>query len=155
MKADLGMATFFESTPVKTGRKQISIIVTISVSNNEISNYRSEVKITFILVTWENVEYNIGNHFNESLFTVPYDGVYFFNANAIQHSTSEGIFYLSVNGTKMSVVKSVNAQQKGNIVLNKTLELKKNDKVTLDCGGHLYDLNKNTFFFEGKLIEKK
>lgn len=94
--------------------------------------------------------------FDGSYFTVPYDGIFWFIAEAIQHSKTEGKWHFYVNNKEMSRAQSLNAEAtRGTVVLNKTMELKKNDKVKLGCQGDLFDLDKNTTFFEGKLIEKK
>ena len=150
------MEICFESILLRLGKRKIITIISIQVLYYKRYQYCSKAEITlFVQVKWQNIEYNIGDHFNGSHFTVPYDGLFSFNAKAIQHSKKEGVFYFYVNGLEKSRVKAHNIDvTQGNVSLDKTLELKKNDKVHLGCSGDLFDMNKDTCFFEGKLILK-
>ena len=59
-------------------------------------------EIKLFLVIWKNIEYNIGNAFDESTgkFTCPHDGIYSFYATSAINGQHNGWIYIDVNGSK-------------------------------------------------------
>ena len=105
------------------------------------------------------MDYNLGNHFDGSIFTAPFKGIYTFNVCAGHQSETNGYVDLYVNE-----LKTVNSQRNcneetrdsfSNIWLHTTLQLKKGDEISIWLEGDLYDLNdESSTFFEGRLISR-
>ena len=110
------------------------------------------------LAKWLNIDYNIGNHFDGSIFKAPIKGIYTFNACAGHKSVSTGHVDLDLNGD--SVVNSQRVCSEGsinylNLWLSTTLKLEIGDQISLALNGDLFALNDSTStFFEGRLISK-
>ena len=60
------------------------------------------MKFKSFLVIWKNIEYNIGNAFDESTgkFTCPHDGIYSFYATSPINGQDKGRIYIYVNGSQ-------------------------------------------------------
>ena len=105
---------------------------------------------------WTNVDYNHGNFFDGTYFTVPEKGLYRFNASCYQASSSYGQIYLYVNDNKYIWAARTESNGKDGFVnVDTTLELVKNDKVDVRLVGELGNLNdKMTTYIEGRMIAR-
>ena len=112
--------------------------------------------ISYFLVKWRNIEYNIGNHFNGTIFTAPVAGLYSFFAMAKHRGATYTRIRLYVNGN--SKIVSTNETKNDDIQslpLQSTLKLGKNDTVEMRVHGTLYDAGLgNATYFEGRLISR-
>ena len=111
------------------------------------------VHIIFILVEWEQIDYNIGNYFDGTILTAPKAGLYSFLAT-LQHnkgSCNSFAFYY-VNGKNISNTYT-GCDNLSNPPMQATLKLEKDDKVEVRFGGNAFgtDDQKGTFF-EGRYI---
>ena len=98
----------------------------------------------FYSVTWQNVEYNIGNTFSAStgIFTCPLDGIYAFYAtspiqdsqtwiiNADERAISISFIYIYVNGSKKVFHQDVG---------DRSFKLKQGDTVHIGMSGYFSD----------------
>ena len=109
----------------------------------------------FNLVPWSKIEYNIGNGFDNGVFTAPLNGIYFFNIHARTYSSKVTDICLQVNGSDKSRSYHKNSDSRGYDTLNLSCQFKlqKGDIVNVRYEG--------TFFrpeyykwnhFEGHLI---
>ena len=111
---------------------------------------------SFILVEWAIVDYNLGNYFDGTYFTVPENGLYYFKACCHQHSSNYGGIYLYLNDN--SHIYAERAESNNNIGfvnIDTTLKLVKNDKVHVRFYGYLCDThNAQTTYFEGRMVAR-
>ena len=109
-----------------------------------------------ILVVWANVDYNLGNFFDGTYFTVPKNGLYSFLANFHQASSSRGQVFLYLNDEqKMWAARGESDGNMGFITLNTTLQLVKNDKVDIRLSAGVSNIqDPMTTTFEGRLIAR-
>ena len=110
---------------------------------------------------WINVEYNHGNHFDGTSFTAPAKGIYTFLVTAHQKSFHFGFLRFCLNDNEVAFTKRSNCSEmqlaknvnSGPLLLQITLQLEKNDKVTIQVFGHLFNLaDPKTTYFEGRLV---
>ena len=105
---------------------------------------------------WKNVDYNLGNFFDGTYFTVPKNGLYSFLANCYQASSSYGRIDLNLNDElKIWAARGESNGKSGFLNFNTTLQLVKGDKVDIRLGCGVSNL-KSTIatFFEGRLIAR-
>ena len=104
---------------------------------------------------WKNLEYNIGNAFDETkgTFTCPYDGIYSFYATAFVWGSNSGNIYIYVNGSKK--VQQQISSGYGDISSHGVFKLKKGDTVHIYMTGYFHYANSqgNRTFLQGRLIE--
>ena len=105
---------------------------------------------------WTNVDYNHGNFFDGTYFTVPENGLYRFYAYCLQASSSTGYINLYLNGSeKIWVRRAESNSNNGFINIDTTLELVKNDKVDFRFQGELHNLtDTRTTYVEGRMIAR-
>ena len=105
---------------------------------------------------WKNVDYNLGNFFDGTYFTVPKNGLYSFLANFYHGSTSHGGISLYLNDEQKTwTPRGESSGNHGFITFNTTLQLVKNDKVDIRLYGGVSNLtDPMTTFFEGRLIAR-
>ena len=105
---------------------------------------------------WKNVDYNLGNFFDGTYFTVPKNGLYSFLANAHQASNSYGGISLYLNDEqKIWAPRGESSGQIGFITFDTTLKLVENDKVDVRLYGGVWNLKDPIrTFFEGRLIAR-
>ena len=105
---------------------------------------------------WITTEYNYGDHFDGSFFTVPKDGIYTFYLTARQASSSYGHANIYVNENQIAY--SYRAESSGynsHVSVSVTINLQRDDKVKAKFSGTLYSLTEaKTTYFEGRLISK-
>ena len=108
------------------------------------------------LATWLNMDYNLGNHFDGSIFKAPFKGIYTFNVCAGHTSETNGHVELYVNESRtVNSQRNCNDDSYSNIWLHTTLRLETDDEISIRLHGDLYDLNDDECtFFEGTLISK-
>ena len=115
-------------------------------------------------MTWHNTEYNynsFGNDaFNGIMFTAPIGGIYSFYVTVQQASHQHGFVDLYHNDSKEQtiVAKGSRAEDRnfdGQISVQATIILRKNEMIYVGIRGHLADLGaESTTYFEGRLISK-
>ena len=105
-------------------------------------------------VKWRDIDYNIGNHFNGTIFTAPLTGLYSFHASAEQYSSHNTSIFVYINGSPKTQQESKNGSYR-NVTIQTTLKIDKEDKVEIRFKGYLsgYNDGKKTFF-EGRLISR-
>ena len=105
---------------------------------------------------WRTTEYNYGDHFDGSFFTVPEDGIYTFYLTARQQSRDYGYAYIYVNENEIAYsIRAENSADNGFVSVSVTIKLKRGDKVKAKFSGALYYLTEaKTTYFEGRLISK-
>ena len=106
---------------------------------------------------WANVDYNLGNFFDGTYFTVPKNGLYSFLANFYHGpNASNGQIYLYLNGEKkIWAARGESNGKTGFYIFNTTLQLVETDKVDIRRNGDFSNLgNPMTTFFEGRLIAR-
>ena len=117
--------------------------------------------MNFDSADWKNIEYNHGNHFDGSNFTAPIKGIYSFLTTIKQRSYQFGRIRCYVNNKVIALAERTNStdiktdinMNAGQILLPITLELKKDDIVTIRIGGDLYNItDPQTTYFEGRLV---
>ena len=93
---------------------------------------------TITLVIWKNIEYNVGNAFDESkgIFTCPYDGIYYFYSTALVSHSKDAHSYIYVNGANRADHHVNPGYAHSNP--NGLLKLKKGDKVHIRMIGYFY-----------------
>ena len=79
-------------------------------------------------------------------------GLYSFLASALKDDYGLGLLYLYVNNTQISYAQC--ARSEGHILLSASLQLNKNDKVSIKLGGYIGDLLKDpgATYFECRLL---
>ena len=105
---------------------------------------------------WENVDYNLGNFFDGTYFTVPENGLYSFYACCRQESSTWGKIKLFLNEHQhIYAGRAESYQSMGFVNIETTLKLVKNDKVDVRFEGHL-SLTHDTpsTYFEGRMVAK-
>ena len=102
------------------------------------------------------MDYNLGNHFDGSIFTAPFKGIYTFNVCVGHQSETDGQINLYVNECRTAnSQRNCNNDSYSNIWLYTTLRLETDDEISIRLYGDLYDLNDGEYtFFEGRLISK-
>ena len=80
---------------------------------------------------WKCLDYNHGNHFDGSYFVAPVKGKYFFFVKTWHQSNQTSWIYLNVNDSDYDEASAMRkgSNKFGEIVLQATFELEKNDKV--------------------------
>ena len=109
-----------------------------------------------MLVEWENIDYNLGNFFDGTYFTVPENGLYSFYACCLKKSSSFGQIYLYLNkNLHIYAERAESNNRDGFVNIDTTLKLVKNDKVQVTFWGNLYQTNDSrTTYFEGRMIAR-
>ena len=105
---------------------------------------------------WKNVDYNLGNYFDGTYFTVPENGLYYFKACCRQASSNYGEIRLYLNNNLHIYAERESSNDNvGFVNIDTTLKLVKNDKVHVRFQGDLfYTYNASTTNFEGRLIAR-
>ena len=111
---------------------------------------------SYILVEWANVDYNLGNFFDGTYFTVPENGLYSFNAFCLQKSSRNGWIHLYLNNNEqIYALRAESNNNYGSVNIDTTLKLAKNDKVDVRFYGDLCNTNvERTTYFEGRMIAR-
>lgn len=108
-----------------------------------------------ILVEWKNIDYNLGNFFDGTYFTVPENGLYSFHVHCGQKSRNVGTIYLHHNNGRIYARRAESNDNFGFINIDATLKLAKNDKIHVGFYGHLFYLaDAGTTYFEGRMIAR-
>ena len=181
-----GLHYFFKPTFNSTRGKKIPIFlcndqrfdarrgVTSSAKDNRLFHRIPKFFKNFISADWQNIEYNHGLHFDGSIFTAPFEGMYSFLSTAVYQS-----FVLSSNLmisprsnfseiqcfvndriivsalSNISTVRIINTGcvDAGPILLQTTLHLNAKDKVCIKLNGTFQSLSDPKLtYFEGKLV---
>ena len=105
---------------------------------------------------WKNVDYNLGNYFDGTYFTVPENGLYYFKACCLQASTNYGYIHLYLNDKQhIYAVRAESNNNDGFVNIDTTLKLVKNDKVHVRFYGDLYQTHYAlTTYFEGRMVAR-
>ena len=107
---------------------------------------------------WANVDYNLGNTFDGTYFTVPENGLYSFYACCSPASSSHGYIYLFLNhksNIEVFKVESNSSKTGKSVNFNTTLKLVKNDKVDVRFDGNFVHTKETTItYFEGRMIAR-
>ena len=104
---------------------------------------------------WICVNYNHGNCFDGTYFTVPENGLYCFNAKCWHgYSSTRGEIKLYINGGDHVTTKRESDGKVGFVNIHTTLELVKNDKVDVRFWSELLYVNSDTTYFEGRMIAR-
>ena len=112
------------------------------------------------LVEWRDIDYNIGNHFDGTVFTAPRTGLYTFSAQfRIEVHDDSTYAQLRVNGSLKAHSGSDNPTGRGSIPLpiQTTLKLAKDDKIEIRISGKMNICNticSEVTYFEGRLIAR-
>ena len=111
---------------------------------------------SYVLVEWKNVNYNLGHYFDGTYFTIPENGLYYFKACCMQHSSNYGAIYLYLNDNQHIYARRAESNSSyGFVNIDTTLKLVKNDKVHVRFHGDLYYTNQpETTYFEGRMIAR-
>ena len=106
------------------------------------------------LVEWRTIDYNIGNYFDGTTFTAPKTGLYSFNATAIQYQSNSRIELYANNALKMSMIDNPGTGGSyGNMVIQTTLKLAKDEKVEIRFSGKLLGaVDSELTCYEGRFI---
>ena len=111
------------------------------------------------LVIWKNIEYNIGNAFDEStgIFTCPHDGIYSFYATSPIYGQYYGRIDIYVNGSKKvhHFLRNHGAGEDEfkHVSPNGVFKLSKGDTVHIYMQGTFYRARYCTrTYFQGHLI---
>ena len=111
--------------------------------------------MNIFLVQWNQIDYNIGSHFDGKIFTAPITGLYTFFTTA-EHSGGSGVatVFVYLNGLQKFYRRSNStAGAWGNVSIQTTLKVAQGDKVEVRFNGRLagaQDANKTQF--EGRLL---
>ena len=107
---------------------------------------------------WANVDYNLGNTFDGTYFTVPENGLYSFYACCSPASSSHGYIFLHLNDNSHTAVYTVESDSTKigkSVNIQTTLKLVKNDKVDVRFDGDLvHRTDTKVTYFEGRLIAR-
>ena len=105
---------------------------------------------------WKNVDYNLGNYFDGTYFTVPENGLYYFKACCQQMSSNYGDIILYLNDKQhIYVTRAESNNNGGSVNIDTTLKLVKNDKVHIRFYGDFYYTHDgNSTYFEGRMIAR-
>ena len=111
----------------------------------------------FFIVEWKQIDYNIGNHFDGTIFAAPTTGLYTFHATSEQfNNTGDASIFVHVNGRpKLQSRNYTKSNDFGFVTIQTTLKIAEDDKVEVRFNGKLSDAN-NTMktHFEGRLISE-
>lgn len=106
-------------------------------------------------VEWKNVDYNLGNYFDGTYFTVPENGLYYFKVCCRQESINYGQIHLYINANlHIYADRKSSNNSYGFVNIDTTLKLVKNDKVHVRFYGDLYSTYAPTTYFEGRMIAR-
>ena len=119
------------------------------------------IKIKLFLVIWKNIEYNIGNAFDESTgtFNCPHDGIYSFYATSSIYDNYEGWVQIYVNGSRKvnHLLRNHGAGEWEfkQVSPNGVFKLSKGDTVHIYMGGIFYLASSECTrkYFQGHLID--
>ena len=119
--------------------------------------FRKKTKL-YGLVIWKNLEYNIGNAFDEvkGTFTCPHEGIYSFYATAQVYYSQFGNVYIYVNGSsKVQIYVNTDKSSFDQSSPNGVFKLKKGDTVNIRMNGYFNYANSECFrtYFQGHLID--
>ena len=105
---------------------------------------------------WENVDYNLGNFFDGTYFTVPENGLYSFYACSSQKSSNHGQIRLYLNDSlHIYAYRAESNNNLGFVNIDTTLKLVKNDKVDVRFHGNLHNTrDAQLTYFEGRMIAR-
>jgi len=105
--------------------------------------------------------YSSSKSFNGAVFTAPVSGIYSFYVTVQQDSSTIGYVYLKRNRHNESPTTIAHGKRgdyggvNGNVIVQSTIFLTKNDLVHVTFEGRLCDLaDITTTYFEGRLISK-
>ena len=105
--------------------------------------------------------YSYPKSFNGTVFTAPVPGIYSFYVTVQQSSGDYGHLYLNrqrKDEGPITIAHGLRAEDQeldGNIVVQATVLLTKNEVVYVKFEGELHNVNEfNTTYFEGRLISK-
>ena len=103
---------------------------------------------------WAIVEYNLGNYFDGTYFTIPQNGLYSFFVTCRKGSGDNAHVQLYLNDVQQTEAYKANGDCKdGTVQMFTTWMLMKNDKVHVRFWGSLRDTNVAKFiFFEGRMV---
>ena len=104
---------------------------------------------------WKQIEYNLGNHFDGTIFTTPRTGLYHFSATVqVRNANATSYFYVNDQEKFFSRCRA-QSDDIASLPIQTTLKLETGDKVTVRYDGQLYEGDYRTrAFFEGRLISK-
>ena len=119
------------------------------------------IKIKLFLVIWKNIEYNIGNAFDESTgtFNCPHDGIYSFYATSSIYDNYEGWVQIYVNGSRKvdHLLRNHGADddEYKHVSPNGVFKLSKGDTVDIKMSGTFYRASSECerTYFQGHLID--
>ena len=105
---------------------------------------------------WKTVDYNLGNFFDGTCFTVPENGLYSFYVFCLQPSSCYGQIHLYLNNNlHIYAERAESNNQWGFVNIDTTLKLVKNDKVDVRFYGTLADTYyEKTNYFEGRMVAR-
>ena len=108
---------------------------------------------SYVLVEWENVDYNLGHFFDGTWFTVPENGLYSFYAYCRLYF-GEIRLYLN-DYSRIHESRAESNSSYGFVHIDTTLKLVKNDKVHVRFSGDFASTNvASTTYFEGRMIAR-
>ena len=148
-----GQVIAFRATVLKSGRGGDCIFQCqpgIFILNHLVDPIKN------FLAEWENLDYNVGDHFDGTYFTVPENGLYSFNVFCTQASHNWGSVYLYLNERQhIEAKRAAYRSYCGFVSINTTLKLAKNDKIHVRFEQNLYDTNYDlSTYFEGILVTR-
>ena len=107
---------------------------------------------------WANVDYNLGNFFDGTYFTVPENGLYSFHACCRHFSRNIGRISLKYGGSETPLISAEREYRESNIgyvKIDTTVKLVKNSKVNVPFSGDLFNTNHSgSTWFEGRMIAR-
>ena len=110
---------------------------------------------TNFIVEWNQINYNIGNHFDGTIFTAPKTGLYYFSATVQMSDTSSFSQFLVNDQERFFSRCYTQDNQINSLSLQKTFKLETDDKVEVRLHGKLYEASWSTrASFEGRFISK-
>jgi len=107
-------------------------------------------------VEWKTVDYNLGNYFDGTYFTVPENGLYSFYACCVQQSSCYGQINLYLNNNQHIYASRAESNNNlGFVNIDTTLKLVKNDKVHVRFNGNLCGtIWPEITYFEGRMVAR-
>ena len=105
------------------------------------------------IVSWKNIDYNYGSHFDGLIFTAPVKGIYSFLATALVPADEYfAKFQCYINNNEIADSKNKPIEDARHVILHTVLQLNKNDKVQLEGYGTESAICLNQSYFEGRLV---
>ena len=131
-------------------------VITATIQVFAFGNFFLRHTHSYILVEWANVDYNLGNFFDGTYFTVPENGLYSFYAFCRQQSSNYGEIRLHLNDNlHIYAFRAESNNKLGFVNIDTTLKLVKNDKVDVRVYGNLADTHHAPItYFEGRMIAR-